>query len=961
MYINRLLAFPLLCLIPPLCFSQTPTPTPTETPVSYKITDLGDFNPRKINDHGQVIGGRFSGPPFSILIQSGMTPIAVPTAGISGDVGWDINNHGSAVGTGHFGGFVWTPDASNPDGTHGTRLELGANVFAAAINDDGIVVGDQGNVAYIYDGSPDTFGTLGGDLSWANGVNQFGEAVGESILSGDEESAAVCWNCPDATNIGTTGGSYTAAVAINGLGNIVGGGNTVGDTGWVGFFYDGTSSSPLPYISPVDGDSNSWAEDINDSNIVVGESWGSSSHAFKWTPNYGTLDLNNFVLPTGSGWSLEHAIGINTCGQIVGLGLHSSVQKGFLLSPSLTAMVFLPDPVTSSGDQYLSYNDKFALNGERVCVDLKGLARDSTLSGEFGDTSLTTTRAEEESDSFVFFTEEQGFEEASAYHHFDTAVRFIREDLEFSTTFLPPLSLIEMKVHDTELEPIASTFPGPRDIKFGVRGGIPAAEDAQCVWHETAHLAIHEFNGLLLNSSQGFAMHEGFADYFAVSRFVAGGAPQGDTRVARWATRFHDDNPAHPNHRYVSNSKNYDDYNLILAPHVNGQIWSGTLWELSGVLGVNRVSQLFLGSVDDIPESNNTSFFMLAEKMLELNADEWEEDLQVELENTLKGRKIIPQVIAIELANGTPIDAQTINGNIVRLNTYAPPEGITVGLSSSNSAVTVPSSVFISGGSATGSFTFESSDVSSTTSGHITSSFYGTKSEPVTVFDTDGTPTYTPTATGTATATPTPTHTFTPTNTATNTPTPTITSTPTITRTPTSTHTATFTPTETPTPTVTHTATPTVTATFTATATYTPTETPTSTNTHTPTATFTNTHTPTATFTNTHTPTPTFTNTPTHTPTFTNTPTPTPTPACSSSTTMSLDDQTVSSSTTYKRAGMIEAGNLDGTGSGYTATSGSGVTIKFQSENKVSFKTGFSSSASSTGKVEAKIVADACQ
>jgi hypothetical protein len=43
-------------------------------------------------------------------------------------------------------------------------------------------------------------------------------------------------------------------------------------------------------------------------------------------------DLNKLI-PAGSGWVLIDAEGINAAGQIVGLGMHSGREHGYLLTP----------------------------------------------------------------------------------------------------------------------------------------------------------------------------------------------------------------------------------------------------------------------------------------------------------------------------------------------------------------------------------------------------------------------------------------------------------------------------------------------------------------------------------------------------------------------------------------------------------------------------------------------------
>jgi probable HAF family extracellular repeat protein len=43
-------------------------------------------------------------------------------------------------------------------------------------------------------------------------------------------------------------------------------------------------------------------------------------------------DLNKLI-PTGSGWVLTEADGINASGQIIGMGTHSGQEHAFLLTP----------------------------------------------------------------------------------------------------------------------------------------------------------------------------------------------------------------------------------------------------------------------------------------------------------------------------------------------------------------------------------------------------------------------------------------------------------------------------------------------------------------------------------------------------------------------------------------------------------------------------------------------------
>ncbi len=68
------------------------------------------------------------------------------------------------------------------------------------------------------------------------------------------------------------------------------------------------------------GGTSSYATGINTSNEVVGEAYTSSDkmHAFEYSDD--SMEDLNSLLPSGSGWTLTEATGINDLGQIVGDG-----------------------------------------------------------------------------------------------------------------------------------------------------------------------------------------------------------------------------------------------------------------------------------------------------------------------------------------------------------------------------------------------------------------------------------------------------------------------------------------------------------------------------------------------------------------------------------------------------------------------------------------------------------------
>src|SRR3954469_17332031 len=64
-------------------------------------------------------------------------------------------------------------------------------------------------------------GTLGGNYSWAYGINEQGQVVGFSTTA-SEEYHAFLWKSGSMTDLGTLGGTFSRAFAINNRGQVVG-------------------------------------------------------------------------------------------------------------------------------------------------------------------------------------------------------------------------------------------------------------------------------------------------------------------------------------------------------------------------------------------------------------------------------------------------------------------------------------------------------------------------------------------------------------------------------------------------------------------------------------------------------------------------------------------------------------------------------------------------------------------
>jgi probable HAF family extracellular repeat protein len=150
-------------------------------------------------------------------------------------------------------------------------------------------------------------GTLGGSRSAANSINQNGQVVGWSDTTTSTD--AFLWQDGKMTDLGTLGGSGSIAYGVNALGQVVGSADT--NSAGHAFLWQGGAMNDLGTL----GGSSSTARSINGSSQIVGTSDSASgySHAFLWQSGAMT-DLGTL----GSSTAASYATSINATGQIVG-------------------------------------------------------------------------------------------------------------------------------------------------------------------------------------------------------------------------------------------------------------------------------------------------------------------------------------------------------------------------------------------------------------------------------------------------------------------------------------------------------------------------------------------------------------------------------------------------------------------------------------------------------------------
>jgi probable HAF family extracellular repeat protein len=173
-------------------------------------------------------------------------------------------------------------------------------------------------------------GTLGGDFSYATGVNTRGEIVGGAFLSGNRVEHAFLYSDGHMLDLGTLGGNTCSADGINNRVQIVGGSSLSGEAATHGFLYSGGQMLDLGTL----GGNYSWANGINAPGEVVGTSTlvKGTEHAFIYSDGQ-MKDLNNLLVPNAD-WILIEATCINDAGQIAGWGWHNvQLTHAFLMTP----------------------------------------------------------------------------------------------------------------------------------------------------------------------------------------------------------------------------------------------------------------------------------------------------------------------------------------------------------------------------------------------------------------------------------------------------------------------------------------------------------------------------------------------------------------------------------------------------------------------------------------------------
>ena len=277
-----------------------------------------------------------------------------------------------------------------------------------------------------------------------------------------------------------------------------------------------------------------------------------------------------------------------------------------------SAMVFVPNPVQSLGDESLTDQkdaDSAVPAAAYHAVKLTNLDGSGFLHGDYATVVTETGNpAYSPTNTFAYTRHQDEFEQVMAYYWITEAQKYI-QSLGFGTTRRaidkqPQRVRINQLGADNSFE----TDHPNLEIRYG-KGGVDDAEDAEEILHEYGH-AIHSSQNFSFASEEAGAISEGFGDYWAVtvSDVVSKklGVPELEPLpcVMDWDSTSYTSTVPHCLRRLDTNLHYPQDLNGEV--HHDGQIWSRALWDIRQGLGNVKADTIILQGSFDFPGTTMT-------------------------------------------------------------------------------------------------------------------------------------------------------------------------------------------------------------------------------------------------------------------------------------------------------------------------------------------------------------------
>jgi probable HAF family extracellular repeat protein len=278
----------------------------------YYHNFTGDAVPYDINSQGQVVGFKNMDPtgccPRAILWDSTGVRSLNPLLGDSHSIARAINDMGQIVGYGRF--------------AHNYELGLRAFLFdGTRMLDLGALPPHQNSRAY--------------------DINNRGQVIGVSLskFSQPDDGRAFLYDETGMHDLGTLGGATSVARAINDHGQVVGDSLVTGGWSRQAFLWENGVMKPLAGLTRADG--------INNRGQIIGQ----DAHGQVVWHNGVIINIDRHLMP-GTDWIVIAVHAINDQGQVVGLAHRRSggPAHAVLLTP-------VPAPIARVSSETLSFGD----------------------------------------------------------------------------------------------------------------------------------------------------------------------------------------------------------------------------------------------------------------------------------------------------------------------------------------------------------------------------------------------------------------------------------------------------------------------------------------------------------------------------------------------------------------------------------------------------------------------------
>lgn len=280
-----------------------------------------------INDSGQVVGWSNVNGQDHAVIWNGSNVTDLGTLGGMGSYAYGISNSGVVVGeSGDSSGghaVTWTsgtisllgPPGSSANGINNVGQVIGTSLLPSTIN------------ATVWNAGVPTALSFpaGSNSTVSQGLTINNSGIATGFISG---FGSLVWNSGVPSRLNDLGGNNSRTFAINDAGIIAGWAAIAGGDERSVVWNNSTTPTDLGMLP---GAIYAEAHGINNAGVVVGFS-GNAPYATLWE-NGEIIDLNTLLSPSGLGWHLTEAIGINNLGQIIGQGFFDGQYESFLLTP----------------------------------------------------------------------------------------------------------------------------------------------------------------------------------------------------------------------------------------------------------------------------------------------------------------------------------------------------------------------------------------------------------------------------------------------------------------------------------------------------------------------------------------------------------------------------------------------------------------------------------------------------